>query len=164
MGIEFNADEVFEMAEQIERNGAKFYLKASAIVEDEATKKELLELSDWELRHERVFATMRTELSEKEKLATAFDPNGEAALYLQAMADQQVFDLKADPSKKLTDGTAPEAIYKMAIELEKDSIVFYVGIKAMVPKSLGEEKVDAIVREEMIHVSILRQKLKLLNK
>ena len=25
MGIDFNADEVFEIAEQIERNGAKFY-------------------------------------------------------------------------------------------------------------------------------------------
>ena len=29
MSIVFNADEILEMAEQIERNGAKFYRRAS---------------------------------------------------------------------------------------------------------------------------------------
>ena len=33
MGVTFNADEVFEMAEQIERNGAKFY-RAAAVDAD----------------------------------------------------------------------------------------------------------------------------------
>ena len=29
MGLDFNADEVFEIAEQIERNGAEFYRTAA---------------------------------------------------------------------------------------------------------------------------------------
>ena len=29
MSVDFNADEIFEMAEQIERNGVKFYNKAA---------------------------------------------------------------------------------------------------------------------------------------
>ena len=34
MSYEFNADEVFEIAEQIERNGAKFYRTAAKNVSD----------------------------------------------------------------------------------------------------------------------------------
>ena len=34
MSYDFNADEVFEMAEQLERNGNAFYLKAAESVKD----------------------------------------------------------------------------------------------------------------------------------
>ena len=35
MGITFNANEVFEMAEEIERNGAKFYRQAAEKASDD---------------------------------------------------------------------------------------------------------------------------------
>ena len=35
MGWDFNADEIFEMAEQIERNGAKYYRNAAEFVSTE---------------------------------------------------------------------------------------------------------------------------------
>ena len=53
-----------------------------------------------------------------------------------------------------------EEILKIAIGLEKESIVFYVGIKDIVPKSLGKDKIDAIIREEMSHVVLLSDQLK----
>ena len=43
MGISFNADEVFEMAEAMERNGAKFYRKAAENATDAEIKRLLNE-------------------------------------------------------------------------------------------------------------------------
>ena len=45
MSITFNADEVFEMAEQIERNGAKFYREAATKTSDRQTKDMFLRLA-----------------------------------------------------------------------------------------------------------------------
>ncbi len=48
MSITFNAFEIFEMAEQIERNGVKFYRKAAEIFTDRDISQTLLEFADME--------------------------------------------------------------------------------------------------------------------
>ena len=158
MSYDFNADEIFEMAEQIERNGASFYRKAAKSIDDPAEKKLLLGLAAMEDEHEKTFADLRAGLSEKEKTATAFDPEGEASLYLRALADTRVF------FEKKIDTTSMEEILKEAILAEKDSIVFYLGMKEMVPENLGETKIDAIIKEEMAHIKLLSGKLVALKK
>jgi rubrerythrin len=50
----------------------------------------------------------------------------------------------------------------MAIGLEKDSIVFYVGLKESVSPRAGKDKVQAIIKEEIGHIAILSQKLEAL--
>ena len=64
MTATFNTSEVLEIAEQIERNGAKFYRSAAAIFDEPEICRMLLRLADWEAKHERVFARMRRQLSE----------------------------------------------------------------------------------------------------
>ena len=54
MEVVFNADEVMEMAEQLERNGARFYREASERVADSPTRIMLLQLSMMEEEHERI--------------------------------------------------------------------------------------------------------------
>jgi len=163
MSIHFNADEIFEMAEQIERNGAKFYRKVAEGTEDEGTKQFLLELAAMEDDHERTFAAMRAELSAEERTSTVFDPEGEAGMYLQAMADGYVFDVRADPAELLTGEETIAEVLGTAIGLEKDSIVFYLGIKEMVPEKLGKDRMNAIIKEEMSHITTLSNKLATLN-
>ena len=41
--------------------------------------------------HEKTFASLRADLSEKEKAATVFDPEAESTLYLRVLADTRVF-------------------------------------------------------------------------
>jgi rubrerythrin len=159
MSIPFNADEIFEIAEQIERNGAGFYRRASQGFADSPARQLLLDLAAMEDEHERVFAAMRAELSPEEKEPTALDPYGEAALYLRGMADGHVFDVRADPAKRLTGKETRGEILRTAIGLEKDSIVFYLGIKEMVPERLGKHRVDAIIKEEMGHIAVLSKEL-----
>ena len=153
MSYDFNADNVFEIAEQLERNGAAFYRDAAAAVTDSDVKTFLLEFADMEDAHEQIFISLRKELTAAEKTPTVFDPNNESALYLKALADTRVF------FKKEIDTTTVEGIFKSAITAEKDSIVFYLGMKDLVPSALGKDRMDAIIREEMGHIRVLSQKL-----
>ncbi len=153
MTYDFNADEIFEMAEQIERNGALFYRKAAESVDDPAGKKLLLDFAAMEDVHEKTFAALRKDLVEKDKAATTFDPEGEAALYLRALADARVF------FEKKIDTSSMKEILMAAILAEKDSIVFYLGMKEMVPEKFGKTKIDAIIKEEMSHIKLLSNRL-----
>jgi len=159
MSIRFNADEIFEMAEQIERNGARFYRKAAEGAEDPETRRTLLGLAEMEDDHEKTFASMRAKLSAEERMPTVFDPGGEAAMYLQAMAGGYVFDVGADPSELLTGQETIAEILRKAIGLEKDSIVFYTGMTEIVPERLGRDWVFGIIKEEMGHITTLSNKL-----
>ena len=160
MPMSFNADEIFEMAEQIERNGAKFYRTAA---EKFAPVRELLlEFAAMEDDHEKTFAAMRAELSQPEQAPVVFDPDSEAQMYLRVMADSHVFDVKADPVEQLADKGTPEDVLQMAIGLEKDSIVFYTGLKECVSRKAGKDKVEAIIKEELGHIATLNEKLEAL--
>ena len=153
MSYDFNADEVFEMAEQMERNGAKFYHDAAENAADSSNKELLMGLSKMEEAHEKMFESMRAELTAADKASTVFDPSGEAALYLRALADTRVFFKKEIDVKSMVE------ILKSAIEAEKDSIVFYLGMKEGVPEKLGKDRLEAIIKEEMGHIRVLSKEL-----
>ena len=129
MSIFFNAHEILEMAEQIERNGARFYRQAAESIDDPEARELLLELAAMEDVHEKVFASMRADLSKRKKEAIDIDLQDQATSYLQAWADSNVFDVRSDPVKRLTGQETIEDILKIAIDLEKESIVFYLGFK-----------------------------------
>ena len=159
MGLEFSAGEIFEMARQIERNGARFYRKAAEPIGDNAVKQKLLDLAVMEDDHLATFTAMMEGLSDQERTEPVYDPDNEAVLYLRAFADTRVFDAKADPSEKLTGRETLEGILQTAIGLEKDSIAFYTGIREMVPEKLGKDRIDRIIKEEMSHVVTLTEEL-----
>ena len=81
MGITFNAEEIFEMAEEIESNGAKFYRQAAEKADDE-TKKFLLDMAQMEAEHLAIFREMKKTLSEAEKGQSVYDPYDESIQYL----------------------------------------------------------------------------------
>ena len=159
MSIPFNADEIFEMAEQIERNGARFYRRAAEGAVDLRNRRLLLDLAAREDEHEKTFSSMRANLADGEREATVFDPEGQAALYLRAMADGHVFDVKADPTEFFTGKETMEEILLTAMGMEKDSIAFYLGMKELVPQRLGKDRIDGIIKEEMDHIAILSKEL-----
>ncbi len=158
MVYDFTADDVFEMAEQLERNGAKFYRTAAENVSDPKSKELLLGLAAMEDEHLKTFASLKADLTEAEKTTTVFDPEDESALYLRALADTRVF------FEKEIDVSSMKDILKAAILAEKDSIVFYLGMKDFVPDQLGKNRLDTIIKEEMGHIRILSKELVSLKK
>ena len=159
MGIVFNIDEVFELAEQIERNGGKFYRKAAESAGNEDARDLLLSLAVMEDEHEATFKAMRVEVSADEAAPTIYDPEGQSVAYLKAMASGHVFDVSSDPSEGLTGGETLQEILSTAIGAEKNSIVFYLGLKDVVPEKLGKDKIDPIIKEEMAHITLLVDKV-----
>jgi rubrerythrin len=159
MDTTFSADDVLEMAEQIERNGSRFYRRAAQGFTDSRARELLLDLAIAEDEHQKVFADMRAALSPQEREPTVPDPYGEAVLYLRGMADGALFDVKADPSERLTGKETMEDILRTAIGLEKDSIVFYLGIQRMVPERPGQQRIDTVINEEMGHIATMSREL-----
>jgi rubrerythrin len=159
MSFEFNADEILAMAEQIEGNGASFYRRAAGMVNNAEVSKLLQELAAWEEVHQKAFATMRRILKEGERKPATFDPEDETSLYLHAMADGHVFDVRVDPAHRLTGEESAKDILQMALGQEKDSIVFYLGLKDMVSEIMGKDKIDEIIREEMRHIGFLNRQI-----
>jgi rubrerythrin len=153
MAFDFTAKEIFEMAKQIERNGVAFYQKAAKSVSDAGEKEMLLDLARMEEDHEATFEKMEAELKEQESAPTVFDPEDEGVQYLKSLADTRVF------FEKEIDLSSIKSILKSAITAEKDSIVFYLGMKELVPEKLGKERIDAIIKEEMSHIRLLGRKL-----
>jgi rubrerythrin len=154
MPFNFNADEIFKIAEEIENNGRDFYKKASEQVGDKRFKDVLLNLSNMEIAHYKTFSAMRASLTEKEKQPAVFDPMNESIQYLKALSDQSVF------YNKKIDMSDIKSILLTALTMEKDSIVFYAGMKDLVPERLGREKIQNIIEEEKKHVVLLTEELK----
>jgi rubrerythrin len=157
MSIPFNAHEVFEMAKEIEVNGAKFY-RASAKKFPQVSKL-LLNLAAMEDEHKKTFEEMQAELSGPEVDPPVFDPDGEAEMYLHVMADNHVFDLKANPLDLLEKHKTLRDVLLVAIGMEKDSIAFYVGLKESVSRRAGKDKIDDIIKQEYSHIRTLSEKL-----
>ncbi len=161
MSMPFNAEEIFEMAEEIERNGAKFYRAAAKKFPRIAQV--FTELAEMEDRHLKTFAAMRADFDEAELESPVFDPDGQAQMYLKVMADGHVFDIKSDPVGLLAANKTPADVLKMAIGFEKDSIAFYAGLRESVPRYAGRDKIEAIIKEEFGHIATLSEKLRGLN-
>jgi rubrerythrin len=162
MSIRFNADEVFEMAERIEINGAKFYRRAAELKgkADKAAGDLLLKLAKMEDQHRQIFSAMRKELPEDLRERTEFDPYLEANLYLGTMADAHPGEGAPSAAAALTGQETFPQIVRIAIDLEGKSIVFYLGLRDMVPEKLGKGRIDAIIAEEKQHIVTLTDVLR----
>jgi rubrerythrin len=156
-GLELNADEMFVMAEQIERNGAAFYRKAATLF---AEKKELLnKLALMEDGHLKTFQQMHKEITERERELSASDPDGEAVQLARVMANKKVFDLSKNPSDFIRGDHTLVDVFQFAIGLEKDSILFYLGMKAMVGRAAGRDRIDLLINEELKHIAWLSDEM-----
>lgn len=159
MSPRFNANEILEMAVEIEQNGEKFYRKAADLQSDAEVRNYLLELADMETEHQRVFSGMRDALR-KSDAPSDFDPYDEGALYLDAVADAHGGEGTLSVIDSLTPGMTLESILSTAVEMEKKSILFYLGLRSMVPSETDLGHVDRIINEEKSHIVTLTAKLR----
>lgn len=168
MAYNFNMDEVLRLAEQIERNGAQFYSRAAEKAAGAPLAEFFSQLAAMEKEHEKVFASMREKLPAQDREAMTFDPQEETPQYLEALANVSVLDDRAKKAFAAAEGLSGEegmvGVLRAAIDLEKDSVVFYLGLKELVPRHLGQDKMDEIIREEMSHIRILGGRLSSLRK
>ncbi len=159
MSITFNTDEIFEIAEEMERQAMRLYKDAQSKASDEKTKELLGEFSHMEENHMKIFHEMRSHLSQQDKEETVYDPDNQAVLYLQAMADSHGMEGKKGPDKPLTGKESIRELLEIACGAEKNSIVFYHSIMEYVKSPSGKKKVNEIIHEEFRHLNTLQDYL-----
>jgi len=159
MTVTFNVFEVFEIAEQIERNGVNFYIRAAELFDDPDICQMFLGLAEWEKEHGLVFARMKQRLTEQSRQENTSAPD-DLLPDPRVMAGLAVFGMRSDPAGELRGRQEKTDIIRRAVEKEKDSIVFYHGLKEFVPAGADKNKIDDIIKEEMRHIVILDQSLK----
>ncbi|MFQ5647568.1 MAG: hypothetical protein ACE5GM_11620, partial [bacterium] len=87
------------------------------------------------------------------------NPEDEAHMYLQAIASGCVFNLNRKPQDVITGEMTEEDLLKVALGFEKDAIIFFMGMKEAVPDKQGKERISALIKEEMNHVTLISNKL-----
>lgn len=154
MGNIFAGSEVVEIGIQIEKNGRDFYntlvRQSKSIKAQEIFKY----LAGEEEKHVKAFQGILDKTQKYEALGLDAD---QYYAYMNALAGEYIFTREnagEEVAKKIK--TDKEAI-DMGIKFEKDSIVFYVGIKKVVPE-YDQKTVDELVAQEQNH---LRQLLEL---
>ena len=161
--MRYSAEEIFQMAESVEREGARFYRLAAKNSENAETKAFFNRLADWETRHEKLFAALRSDLPHAARHEDGpGDPIEEhAADYLRAFVDGKVFPHPprlADSGESIT--ADPVKALEFALGREKDTIILFLTLQEQVPKYWGREKVQQIVAEELKHVHMIEGQLR----
>lgn len=152
MAIRYNANEVFNIAVRVEENGAEFYRRAARMHPKHADL--LGKMADMEDEHRKTFATMARSISSLGG-EVVNDPNAESIIYLESIADAHGGEGALGVMAGLTGSETVADILDMAVHAEKRSILFYVGLKDLVPESLGRKHIDRIIAEEKQHVVAL---------
>jgi len=149
----FNLNEIFEIAEQIERNGSEFYKRAAEkFTDSKDLHKLLLQLSDDELKHEEIFRIYKERFAENSTMVDDIDET--VIKYLHALSRQYVFNNKV--KNQVIDSSITKAdVFRYAIEREKDAILFYIGLKDAMSDKKDKDAVDLLVEEEKRHLTEL---------
>ena len=158
MSVSFTALEVFEIAEKIEQNGEKFYRQAAEMTKDKSMSRFFGQLAEMEANHEKIFSEMKKIVKDGADNVAVFDPDNEIAYYLKAIAVSAGWEGKAMPRLFFSGKETPAQILKSAIEAEKASINYYLGLKELVSQA-DKGRVEAIIKEEMGHVVTLQKQL-----
>ncbi len=159
MGVELNADDVFEMAEQIEKDASAFYQHAAAETADPSCRQALLKLAAMEDEHVLVFGAMKTHLAAQGWTGAPVEGGNEIAENWALLTNLLASGVKEHLAIYFTGRETSQDILRNAIEFEKDTIVFLAGMKNVLPDSAEKERVEGIIREEVGHIITLAGEL-----
>lgn len=148
MGNIFAASEIVELGIQIEKNGRDFY---NALVQQARHKKAadiFKYLAGEEEKHIQVFQKILEKADKYEPPKIYAD---EYLAYMSALAGEYIFTQKdrgrIEAEKIKSDKEAVET----GIKFEKDSILFYEGMKKVVPE-YDHKIVEELIAQEQVHL------------
>ena len=151
MSVSFSGNELINIAIGIERRGIAFYDIMTKSTDSAEARDIFKRLADKEREHMQVFREM---LDESEKFQPAETYPGEYAAYLQALVDGAVFTDDVITSELASQADSDIEAIELAINAEKDSLLFYYEMKDIIPRQ-AQPAVDRILAEEKSHLTQL---------
>ena len=159
MEKKFSVFEILEIAEKVEHNAARFYLKAAELYDAQDLRDIYFKLANWRAKHEKVLIQRRKEYSEKTGELGIFDPNDYVLSNPEVMAGLTWLGSKTEPSRGLTGHETEGEILHDAIIRAEEVMAFYQGLKDFARDPAGEGAIDKIVEEEKYNIRLLSEQL-----
>ena len=156
----FNANEIFQIAINIEENGKRFYEKAMELIDDKDAKTLLASLAKEELEHLKKFTELKEQLPKEATAGTVWDPENEMNNYLHMVADMNVFRSDFNLEDELSQVKSAEDALRFGIQFEKDSIIFFLTIQDATDEAKGRELIGRLIEEEKGHLKKLSLELR----
>ena len=153
MSISFSGSELINIAIGIERTGIAFYDIMAKSTENAAARDTFRHLADMEREHFQIFQDM---LGEADKYQIPETYPGEYTAYLQALVDSAVFTDDFVTSEMVTKVNSDIEALELAIGAEKDSLLFYYGIKEVLAER-AHPRINKIIAEEKSHLRQLTE-------
>ena len=151
MSILFSASEIVTMAVEIEKNGMAFYNALAARSKNEKAKEIYTLLAAEEVKHQVTFKKILKNLKELELSAAEEE---EYNNYLGALTSSRVFRSDVDLEELLAEADTEIGAINMAIDAEKDSILFYYELLGQAI-SENSEAIEQVIKEEKTHMAKL---------
>jgi len=146
----FSLHEICDLGMRIEKNGEQFYRKAIKEFPNEALKSLLTRLADDEVKHQEFFTRKKEALKDKPEDSEMEET---ASAILQNILGEQTFSLKeANPADLKNEAE----LLNLAIEFEKDTVLFYEMLTPLVTGSQALNGLEEIVQEEKRHIEMLQ--------
>lgn len=153
MGNLFAGSEIVELGIQIEKNGRDFYNAVAGRSKNNKARDIFTYLAAEETKHIAIFKKILDSVNKYEP-PEAYP--GEYFAYMNALASQQVFTQKDKGAQAAKNVTSDKQAVELAIGFEKDSIIFYEGIRKMVPE-YDYKVVDELITQEQNHLKQLSE-------
>ncbi|HQL43924.1 MAG TPA: ferritin family protein [Spirochaetota bacterium] len=147
----YSTKELIDIAMGIEETGFYFYSTFKSKFKDESFQQMFQFLADEELRHKDIFSNMLKGLNDTQGVYTQ-----EYYSYLKAIGTTRVFSNSNDVDTIAQTLNQPLDIIKIAMDSERDSIVWYSELKEIYRNDTKSKDIlERLINEERKHVLIL---------
>jgi rubrerythrin len=157
--VQFNVFEVLRIAEELEHKAARFYLQAAERFPDRERRDMCYHLAAWRSRHQRAWARIRREYSERTGQFGTFDPDNYVLSNPQVMASLTCFAMDPRSRGKPAGHETAEHIIRDAIRRSRAVVIFYQGLKGFARDPESQMMIDNAIAEERRHVRFLNHAL-----
>lgn len=149
----FAGSEIVELGIQIEKNGRDFYNALVEQLKNQKAKEAFKYLAGEEEKHIAIFQKILDSVHKYEPPETY---PGEYFAYMNALARNYVFTQKDKGREVAKNVKGDKEAIELGIGFEKDSIIFYVGMKRVVPE-YDHKIVDKLIAQEQDHLRQLSE-------
>jgi rubrerythrin len=146
--------ELLRLAKKDEDVGAEFYQALSEQVEDAGLRDEILEIKEQEIGHSRRFQEMIDELSD---YVPQEDFAGEYEQYYQSFLSKREYLETGQAVEMASNIESDMEGLKLALSQEKNTLLFFLEMKELVPTGQHREMVHQVIDEERDHIVQLSQ-------
>lgn len=153
MGVLFGKEDLLKVAMEIEKNGGSFYRSQAGMTKNQDIEFTFNWLASQEDEHLKTFTGMLSTVELKPMKGASEE---EYMSYLTELAKSYVFSKDMVEASHVDMANKPSKALRFALDMERDSILFYHELKEVV-RTQDQAILEKIINEERSHVKKLRE-------